>query len=75
MVTGLYATQYMFERAYGNYLGLCRLGHFMAQEMGKQLTQVTCVASPANGGNKTKSYLRELARDVEGILDRLQEGG
>ena len=75
MVTGLYATQYMFERAYGNYLGLCRLGRFMAQEMGKQLTQVTCVASPANGGNKTKSYLRELARDVEGILDRLQESG
>ena len=29
-VTGFYATQYIFERAYGNYLGLCRLGRFMA---------------------------------------------
>ena len=72
-VTGLYATQYIFERAYGNYLGLCRLGCFMAQEMGKQLTQVTCVASPAKGGDKMKSYLRELARGVERIVDQLQE--
>ena len=74
MVTGLYATQYMFERAYGNYLGLCRLGRFMALEMGKQLTQVTCIASPASGGNKTKSYLRELIRDVESILNQLKAG-
>ena len=72
-VTGLYATQYIFERAYGNYLGLCRLGRFMAQEMGRQLTQVTCVASPASGGDKTKSSLRELARRVESILDQFQE--
>ena len=72
-VTGFYATQYIFERAYGNYLGLCRLGRFMAQEMGRELTQVTCVASPAKR-DKTKRYLRELARDVEEILDELQEG-
>ena len=72
-VTGLYATQYIFERAYGNYLRLCRLGQFMAQEMGRQLTQVSCVASPANRGDKTKGYLRELVRGVEGILGPLQE--
>ena len=54
-VTGFYATQYIFERAYGNYLGLCRLGRFMAQEMGRQLTQVTCVASPAKR-DKTKGF-------------------
>ena len=33
-MTGFYATQYVVERAYGNYLGLCRLGEFMAHEMG-----------------------------------------
>ena len=71
-VTGFYATQYIFERAYGNYLGLCWLGRFMAQEMGRQLTQVTCVASPAKR-DKTKGYLQELARGVERILDQLQE--
>lgn len=74
-VTGLYATQYIFERAYGNYLGLCRLGRFMAQEMGKELTQVTCVASPASGGKRTKGYLRQLARGVKGILDQSEEVG
>lgn len=74
MVTGLYATQYIFERAYGNYLGLSRLGRFMAQEMGRQLTQVNCVATPAKDGDKTKGYLRDLARGVEKILGSLREG-
>ena len=32
-VTGFYPTQYITEKAYGNYLGLCRLGRFMAHEM------------------------------------------
>ena len=73
-VTGFYATQYIFERAYGNYVGLCRLGDFMAQEMGKQLTQVTCVASPAKR-DKTKGFLQGLAREVEAILDQWREEG
>ena len=72
-VTGFYATQYIFERAYGNYLGLCWLGRFMAQQMGKQLTQVTCVASPAKR-DRTKGYLQEMAREVERILSNLREG-
>ena len=71
-VTGFYATQYIFTRAYGNYLGLCRLGRFMAQEMGRQLTQVTCVASPAKR-EKGKRAMQVLAREIEKILDQLQE--
>ena len=69
-VTGFYATQYIFERAYGNYLGLCRLGHFMAHEMGRQLTQVTCVASPAKFV-KSKSSLQGLAHDIDAVLNPL----
>lgn len=46
-VTGFYATQTLFERAYGNYIGLCDLGRFFAHEWGRQLTRVTCVASIA----------------------------
>src|SRR5207302_7100954 len=41
-VNGFYATQYMVERAYGNYLGLCRLGRFMAHELGQKLVRMTC---------------------------------
>lgn len=44
-VTGIYTTQYLFERAYGNYLGLYWLGQFIAHEMGLQMSGVTCVAS------------------------------
>jgi thymidylate synthase len=56
-VTGFYATQTLFERAYGNYIGLCELGRFFAHEWGMQLSRVTCVASvaklgiPANEGH------------------------
>jgi hypothetical protein len=42
VVNAFYATQYMVERAYGNYLGLCRLGAFVARELGRRLTRVTC---------------------------------
>ena len=41
-VNAFYATQYAFERAYGNYLGLCRLGQFVAHELGLTLSRVTC---------------------------------
>jgi hypothetical protein len=68
-VTGFYATQYMFERAYGNYLGLCRLGRFMAQEMGLRLAQVTCIATPAVR-DRSKVRLKALAEHIEGTLGR-----
>ena len=34
VVNATYATQQVFDKAYGNYLGLTRLGAFMAKEMG-----------------------------------------
>lgn len=39
-VNAFYATQQVFEKAYGNYLGVCRLGSFMAFEMGLSLDRV-----------------------------------
>ena len=69
-VTGFYATQYIFERAYGNYLGLCRLGRFMAHEMGLKLSKVICIATPATLGSTSKRDLKELANKVEADLDR-----
>jgi hypothetical protein len=44
-ITGFYAMQYLFERAYGNYLGLKRLGEFMAHEMSLTLERVICIAA------------------------------
>ena len=64
-VTGYYATQYLFERAYGNYLGLCNLGRFMAHSMGLTLEKMTCIASVASPGGAKKAEMQKLARDIQ----------
>jgi thymidylate synthase len=46
-VVAYYPTHYLFERAYGNYLGLLYLGRFMAQEMKFSLEGLTCIAGVA----------------------------
>jgi hypothetical protein len=43
-VNAFYATQQMFVKAYGNYLGLARLGAFFADQTGLTLTKVSCFA-------------------------------
>ncbi len=44
-VVALYANQLLLEKAYGNYVGLYRLGKFMADQMGLRLKEVTCIAT------------------------------
>ena len=60
-VTGFYATQYLFDRAYGNYLGLCRLGKCMAGQMDLRLVHMTCIASVAQLGTPSKGDVQPLA--------------
>lgn len=67
-VTAFYPMQYIFERAYGNYLGLCRLGKFMAAQMGLRMVQMTCVAGVAKLGEK-KTDLKRLADDVRALIN------
>jgi hypothetical protein len=62
-----YPCQFLFERAYGNYLGLCRLGKFMASEMGLELTQVTCTVGLAVRGEVAKRDLRDLEAALQAI--------
>ena len=64
-ITGIYATQYYFGKAYGNLLGLSRLGHFMARALGKQLNQVTCIASVAQ---LDESFTKEKAKSLNSCL-------
>lgn len=40
VVNAFYATQQLFVRAYGNFLGLARLGAFMAHEMGLEMVRL-----------------------------------
>lgn len=74
-VTGVYATQYLFEKAYGNYLGLYELGRFMAHELSLELAQLNCIASVVKRGEKpNKTDLRPLAAVLEEILEESDEG-
>lgn len=54
-MNAFYATQQLFNKAYGNYLGLCRLGNFMAHEMGLTFSRMNCFIGVAKLDNITKS--------------------
>jgi hypothetical protein len=69
-VNGFYATQFIFQKAYGNYLGLFNLGRFVAHELGLRLTQVTCFTGIAQLG-VGKGAVRNLSRKIESILHRM----
>jgi hypothetical protein len=72
-ITGYYTSQYLFERAYGNYLGLWNLGTFMAREMGLRLTQMNCVAAQATRGDVTKRDLQALTTTVQNVLSKVSD--
>lgn len=68
-VNAFYATQYAIERAYGNYLGICRLGRFVAHELGMPLVRMTCFTGislrDANGGDR-----RSLLSAIDATLGK-----
>jgi hypothetical protein len=68
IVSGNYATQYLLDRAYGNYLGLCRLGLFMAKHMGLTFSQMNCISTVAQRGEPSKTDLRNLEATLERLL-------
>jgi hypothetical protein len=60
-LNAFYATQYMVERAYGNYLGLCRLGRFVGQELGIPLARVTTLIGLAQRDGTLRGLAPVLA--------------
>jgi len=69
VLNAFYATQQLFDKAYGNYLGLCRLGNFMAYEMGLTFDRMNCfvgVAKLERIGTKspTLTPVIEAARNI-----------
>ncbi|MCE9620184.1 MAG: thymidylate synthase [Planctomycetes bacterium] len=67
-LSAYYPTEYIFDRGYGNYLGLCQLATFMAHEMDLPLARVNIfVALPERGG-VSKSATRALATCLRGIV-------
>ena len=68
-VDAFYPTQYIFDRAYGNYLGVCHLGAFMAHEMGLNLVRFNCFVARSEIGGIRKGDLQALKQLVENVLD------
>jgi hypothetical protein len=78
-LNAFYATQQLFVKAYGNWLGLARLGVFLAHEMGLRFDRLTCFAGiekmdlrPRSGGllNQLKDLACSMvhAADVEKVM-------
>jgi hypothetical protein len=61
-LSALYRNQDFVSRAYGNYVGLARLGAFIAREVGCELGEVLSVASHADVGlgQYTKGRVHDL---------------
>jgi thymidylate synthase len=71
-VIGFYATQTLIEKGYGNYLGLYRLGQFMAREMGLKLSKITCISAALKLSNgKPKSDFAALVQKVKALMDNV----
>jgi len=60
-LTAFYATQQLYVKAYGNWLGLCRLGAFIAGESGLKLTRFTCFANVQKMDKSPKAGLERTA--------------
>ena len=76
-VVGFYPMEYIYDRGYGNYLGLCRLGQFMALEMGLSLRQMTCFVGVGRYGNSqkiNKTPLRDLEERIERYISEYETG-
>lgn len=66
-MTAFYATQHILNKAYGNYLGLARLGEFVASEVGLTLKNLTCIAGKGDMQNSNEfpmGNVRKLLDDV-----------
>jgi hypothetical protein len=70
VMNAFYATQYIFDKAYGNYLGLAQLGAFMAREMGLSLARlnVTVGVAKLDGVSKNDASLQPLVAAARAAL-------
>lgn len=68
-LAALYRNQHFIARAYGNYVGLARVGAFAAAEAGVRLGEIVCLATHADAeygelGKTRVERLAEQARDA-----------
>jgi thymidylate synthase len=59
-LNAIYAMQHLSDRAYGNYLGLQRLGEFVAKQTHLTFTELNCIASVLSLGSMSKSQAGDI---------------
>ena len=64
-VHAFYPTQYIFDRGYGNYLGLCHLGSYIAHQTGLQFARLNCYIGEPHLGDVNKRDVADLAKIVD----------
>jgi hypothetical protein len=72
LVSAFYAYQFIFDRGYGNYLGLCRLGRFMAEQMGLRFAQLSCHVAAAKTGMGSKDKERLGKAELKELVARMR---
>lgn len=65
VMNSFYAVQYLFQRAYGNWLGLINLGKFVAHEAGLELERFNCFVGVEKLDNMTKGKAKQFLRSLE----------
>ena len=72
-ISAYYPTQYIYDRAYGNYLGLCQLGTFMARSLELSLSRLNCFVAHPELGDTTKEEVRDVADLARNHLEVREE--
>lgn len=74
IVNAFYATQQLFVKAYGNYLGIAQLGAFMAHEMSMKLIRMNVVIGVAKFERikKTDPDLAPLVALARSLISELE---
>lgn len=65
VLNSFYAIQYLFQRAYGNWLGLINLGKFVANETGLRLERFNCFVSIEQLDHLTKAEAKKFLKSIE----------
>lgn len=64
ILNSFYALQYLYQRAYGNWLGLINLGKFIAQESNLRLDRVNCFVGIEKLDELTKEQAKKLLEKI-----------
>lgn len=68
IINSFYAMQYLYQRAYGNWLGLINLGKFVARESGLELERFTCFVGVEQLDHLTKVKAKALLQELEAAI-------